>query len=326
MRKHSKLEPAVPSPPAVSPGPRVLVATHSHPRYVKGGAELAAYTLYEHLRREGREAWFLGCVRGIGPQRTGATLSQPTGEREYLYSAGEFDWFKFANRDPKFPAEFRRLLETLQPTVVHFHHYLNFGVEAFLHVKETLPNCKVVLTLHEYLAICNHYGQMVTRERQVLCHEATPDRCSRCFPEIPPTDFFLRKHYVQQFFALVDHFISPSEFLAARYRAWGVPAHKLSVIENVMPPVGPALAPPRPLPDEGTPLRVGFFGQISHLKGINVLLEAAAILAEQRQYGVTFEIHGDYSGQPPEFQKDYLERLAKVGRNVKYYGPYASTR
>ncbi len=306
--------------------PRVLIVSHSHPQVSNGGAEIAAFALFKALRVD-HEAWFLGCQRDAKNHKAGATISQPFSDREYIYSPGPFDWFKFANQDPKFPAPFRELLTELKPDVVHFHHYLNVGVEAFLHVRETLPNARIVLTLHEYLAICHHYGQMVTRDRHTLCHEATLSRCAKCFTDIAPTDFFLRKRYIERFFDLVDQFVAPSEFLAERYVAWGLPRHKIAVLDNVMGlPASSATRPVKAASLEGAPLRVGFFGQISVLKGINVLFEAAAMLAERKNYNVVFEIYGDHSGQPPEFQKDFLERLERAGRNVTFHGPYERDR
>jgi glycosyltransferase involved in cell wall biosynthesis len=305
---------------------RVLMASHSHPKISKGGAEIAAYELYNALeRRPGFDMRFLGCVRDELNQKLGATISQPFSEREYLYASGAFDWFKFSNTDPSFPREFRKLLETLQPQIVHFHHYINFGVEAFLHVREVLPDCRIVLTLHEYLALCHHYGQMVTKQNNTLCYESSPLRCTRCFKDITPSDFFLRRLYIQRFYELVDHFVAPSDFLAERYVAWGVPKNRISVIENVIP--HPLHSSSRTVArSKGDLIRVGFFGQISSLKGINVLLEAAEILEEREVHNVVVEIYGDHSGQPPEFQADFLARLAKVGRNVKFRGPYDQNR
>jgi len=305
---------------------RILIASHSHPIISKGGAETAAYELFNALKnRSAFDPCFLGCVRDEMNQRPGATISQPFPENEYLYSSGAFDWFKFSNTDPAFPREFRSLLQALQPQIVHFHHYINFGVEAFLHVRETLPDCRIVLTLHEYLALCHHYGQMVTKQNSTLCYEASPMRCTRCFKEFAPSDFFLRKLYIQRFYELVDHFIAPSEFLAARYVAWGVPEERISTIENVI--AAPLQSSPRTnVRAKGDLLRIGFFGQISYLKGVNVLLEAAEILEERKVNNVVFEIYGDYSGQPPEFQADFLARLSKFGRNVKFQGPYDQAR
>jgi glycosyltransferase involved in cell wall biosynthesis len=305
---------------------KVLVASHSHPKVSNGGAEIAAFQLYNALlARPEYEPWFLGCARDQVNRRLGATISQPYSEREYIYSAGEFDWFKFSNRDPSFPREFRELLLQLKPDVVHFHHYINFGVEAFLHVRETLPDCKIVVTLHEYLALCHHFGQMVTKTHRALCHESAPSRCSSCFKDIPPSDFFLRRMYIQRFFALADHFISPSEFLARRYIDWGILEDRVTVIENVIRPSAQAGVPTRTLEDGGL-LRVGYFGQVSFLKGVNTLFEAAEFVEKREMDNIVFEVYGDYSGQPTEFQDEFVARLAKTGRNVRFHGPYDHAR
>lgn len=249
---------------------RVLIAAHSHPEMSKGGAEIAAFQLFRELQtRDDCDVWFMGCDRSMEADRTGAVLMQPFSAREYIYAPGEFDWFKFANRDHKFPGDFAQLLTELNPGVLHFHHYMNYGVEVFYNVKNILPQCRILLTLHEYLAICHHYGQMITTVRRNLCYEASAIRCQRCFPDISRSDFYLRKRYIQRFFDLVDGFIAPSHFLAERYIAWGLPAEKIHVIENVIPVVGARTAV-KPVSRSG-PLRIGFFGQISLLKGINAV-------------------------------------------------------
>jgi glycosyltransferase involved in cell wall biosynthesis len=303
---------------------KILMASHSHPQLSKGGSEIAAFQMFTALKsRTEYEPWFLGCVRDPAQQKIGTTLSQPFSDREYMYSAGAFDWFKFANQDPKFPGEFRELLKRLQPQIVHFHHYLNLGVEAFLHVREVLPKCRIIVTLHEYLAVCHHYGQMVTKQSRSLCHEASPTRCAGCFEDHEATDFFLRNQYIRRFFELVDHFVAPSNFLAQRYIAWGIEPRRMSVIENVIMPATGEVCMPRHGRDL---LRVGFFGQISLLKGINVLFETADLLLERKINQIVFEIHGDYRGQPTEFQEDFLKRMGTARRNVSFHGAYDQER
>jgi glycosyltransferase involved in cell wall biosynthesis len=312
-----------------TPSSRVLVTTHSHPAISKGGAEIAAERLYEALaERPGWEAWFMGCVREPGA-RLGSAITQPFGPRQFLYASSSFDWFKFSNLDKNYPRELEAVLREVAPDILHFHHYVNFGVETFLHIKRILPDSRIVLTLHEYQAICNHYGQMVTAQKKNLCYEATLRDCNKCFPEISRADFFLRKAYIMRFLELVDHFISPSRFLADRYIAWGLPAAKMSVIENIITPASPVAASDAPAvgdDDEPDKLHVGFFGQISYLKGINVLLDAASILEDEGVSFIHFDIHGDYSGQPAEFQADFLARLEKAGRNVRFHGAYDNQR
>jgi glycosyltransferase involved in cell wall biosynthesis len=303
---------------------RVLIASHSHPEVSSGGAEIAAFQLFTALQaRADCQAWFLGCDRTAAADRPGAVLTQPYSAAEYIYASGAFDWFKFANPDPRFRAEIERLFIALAPDVAHFHHYINFGVEVFQHLKRVCPHCRIVLTLHEYLAICHHFGQMVTPQHQTLCCQSSPARCNACFPDINRADFFLRSRYISRFLDLVDDFVSPSQFLAERYIAWGVPAAKMKVIENLMPPADPA--PPVEIPAKA-PLRIGVFGQISRLKGIDVVFDAAAALAAENFDGLAFEIFGDYRGQPPPFQAAFLERLGRAGRNIRFNGPYDRQR
>ncbi|MBS0644391.1 MAG: glycosyltransferase family 4 protein [Proteobacteria bacterium] len=299
---------------------RVLLASHGHPKVTVGGAEISAYHLFEALQeRPDCQAWFLGCDPSRLVAKQGVAFSQPWSDAEYVYAPESLDWFKFANRDLRLAEETGDLLRQLSPDVVHFHHYINFGVEMFDYVRRVLPSSRIVLSLHEYLALCHHYGQMVTRQHRTLCHESSPERCHKCFPEFSPADFFLRNRYIMRFFGVVDTFIAPSHFLAERYAAWGVPAAKLVVLENYVPPAAP-VAPPVFEPDQV--LRIGFFGQISALKGINVVFDTAQRLAAEDVSNVSFDIFGDYAGQPQEFQTEFLARLQACGPNVQFNGPY----
>jgi glycosyltransferase involved in cell wall biosynthesis len=307
------------------PMTRLLVAAHSHPTVTKGGAGISAWRLYESIAaRRGWRAWFMGCTRETGAGRTGSVITQPFSDNEFVYASGAFDWFKFANFDQLYPRELETMLHEITPDIVHFHHYVNFGVETFLHIRRALPRCRIVLTLHEFQAICNHYGQMVTKEKKSLCYEDSLRNCNQCFPEFSRADFFLRKAYITRFFDLVDQFISPSSFLAERYVKWGIPAAKIAVLENVTASAQETEVAERE--PERAVLRVGFFGQISYLKGIHVALDAARFLEDEEVTAIQLDIHGDYAGQPDEFQKDFLERLERAGRNVRYHGPYDNRR
>jgi glycosyltransferase involved in cell wall biosynthesis len=353
--------------------PSVLVMTHSHPRLTRGGAEISAQSLFRQIKANGGRAWFLGCSARGSEARLGASLTQPFGADDYLYTPSvPFDYFKFANPDPHFPAALAELVGDLRPDIVHAHHYTRFGVEMFCVIKRASPTTRVVVSLHEYLAICNNHGQMVKTGSNALCERATTTRCAECFPHYTARDFFLRRRYIQTFFDDVDLFLAPSQFLADRYIAWGVPAARIALLENMPPDAGgamaetplqratdmqnaapalaakpsasgiplggadvrrPALGNSRPagklhtsgdlvnLPRTG-PLRVGFFGQMSPLKGISLLIEAARMLAEMKVETLGIEIHGEYGNQPEEFQASVRKALAEAGSNVIYHGPY----
>jgi glycosyltransferase involved in cell wall biosynthesis len=302
----------------------VLVLSHMHPKVSRGGAEIAAHQFYGALKAEpGVVAWFLAAGGGRFAERLGARLQQPFGPDEFVYTGAGFDHWNHANPDPEFPREFMALLEELRPDVVHLHHYANFGVETLLHVRRALPGARIVLTLHEYLAICNHLGQMVKRPGFGLCERSGPRDCARCFPERTEQDFFLRELYIKRFFGLVDHFVAPSRFLRGRYVAWGLDPGAISVVENGMPETGRAAAPP-PVADDGVVFAM--FGQLSRLKGVDVLFDAAALLEKDGVAGLRIEVHGDHSGQPPDLRAAMEGRLEAAPPNIRHCGPYENAR
>ncbi|WP_149537137.1 glycosyltransferase [Siccirubricoccus phaeus] len=325
-RSAAKPAAEAPAPEAPARKLRVLTMSHMDPRVSRGGAEIAAFQLYTKLQADPNvEAFFLAAAPGRIGERLGVRLTQPFGPQEWVYVGHGFDHGIHANGDPEFPPEFLELLGKLQPDIVHLHHYTNFGVEALLHIRRAAPQAKIVLTLHEYLAICNHFGQMVKRPSFALCEKASPRDCHRCFPEKPEPDFFLRELFMKRFFRLVDRFISPSHFLARRYVDWGIAPEKMTVIENGMPERS-AHAARQPYPPVEDGLVFGFFGQISALKGINVLIEAAGLLDKAGIDRVRIDVNGDYSGQPEPFRLDFEKRLAKASENFNYRGPYENSR
>lgn len=329
-RPVSRLPVASAAPAAVPEGRelRVLVMSHADPRVSKGGAEISAFQMYRELgTRPGIRTFFISASAGRFSERLGVRLIQPFEANEYVYVGGGYDHFIHSNPDPEFPAEFMTLLRDIRPDVVHLHHYANFGVEVFYQIRRAVPEARIVLTLHEYLAVCNHFGQMVKKPNFAPCYASGLRDCARCFPERTEQDFFLRELFLKRFFRLVDHFVSPSRFLADRYIAWGIEAERISVIENGMP-VAQQAADGADAYDEDIEegLVFGFFGQISRLKGIAVLFEAAELLAKDGISNIRIDVHGDASSQPPEFRRDFEERLAKAPVNIRYCGPYDNAR
>lgn len=328
--------------------PSVLVMTHSHPKLTRGGAEISADALFRGFRARGMRSWFLG-VGGPGLEpRLGVCLTQPYGADDYLYSpAAQFDYFKFANPDAQFPAALAELVGALRPDIVHAHHYTRFGVECFSVIKRASPATRIVLSLHEYLAICHNNGQMVKTGSRRLCAQATPADCAQCFPQFAARDFFLRARYIQIFLDDVDLFLSPSRFLAARYVAWGVPEAKIMVLEN-MPPRDEGAADTRgiapfaadlllglslpagesarragkPVAGLARRLRFGFFGQLSPMKGLPLLIEAAGILQGAGVNSPRIEVFGDHANQPLDYQAEVKAALAEAGPNVVFHGRY----
>ncbi|WP_062374942.1 glycosyltransferase [Halomonas sp. KX33721] len=339
---------------------RVLVMAHGHPDFSLGGGELAAYNVFKALRDDDsiEQAWFIARHdSGNGP--TGAfTLRR---ENEYLWqqSLGDSFLLKAANSYAVWN-DFRQLIRVLKPTVVNLHHYFHLGIELLRIIKEEDPSIRVVLTLHEYMAICHQQGQMVKRGSNKLCFRSSLEDCHRCFPEFSKEQFWLRRSFIGQHFDYVDHFVSPSHFLKQRYVEWGIPEDKISVIENgqspepkLSPRILPAIedaddivdnsirtdaekydieyrgiqrgAKARVTPPKPTRNRLAFFGQINPFKGIDILMHAMLSMEKEERDKFVVEIHGaNFEHQADEFKTSVMQManmLMEEG-SLRWVGSY----
>lgn len=301
---------------------KILIVSHGHPDHSKGGAEVAAYNLFKEYQRRGIDTLFL--ARTPEPSHGGSVFSTRNGGREILFHTAMHDWFNFRCAEPKHIwHDFRDLLKRYKPTIVHFHHYAHMGMEMIREVKNTLPVSKIMLTLHEYLAICFNNGQMVKPGGTKLCYGGSPVDCARCFPEKSAADFFLRESYFKSLFDLVDQFVSPSHFLIDRYKAWGIPEEKMVMIENGQPVA--ENDKPRPLAKGEKRNRFAYFGQITPFKGLDVLLEALLLLPEDIREEVHLDIHGaNLDGQPGEYRDKIIKLIEKLEHTVTMHGSYES--
>ncbi|WP_137168120.1 glycosyltransferase family 4 protein [Salinimonas lutimaris] len=298
---------------------RILIMSHGHPEINKGGAEVAAYNMYKELERAGQDVYFV--ARTAQTPHGGAAFSTRNTSREILFHTTMDDGFLFSNLKTRHIwQEFRDLLQLIKPDVVHLHHYFLFGIEVLQEIKHTLPEAKVVLTLHEFLAICHNKGLMVKTDGK-LCYKASPRDCHGCFPEKQPGDFFFREKYLKALFQNVDHFVSPSHFLKQRYVDWGLQDHQISVIENGQP-----ITPCAQKSEQSSGrVHLAFFGQINPYKGIDVLLKALSILPDSVAKKVSVDIYGaNLDKQDSSYQKQVKKLLKKVRHLVSFHGAYES--
>lgn len=298
---------------------RVLFLCHGHPALVPGGTEIVAHDLFRAMReRDGCAALFVGCVSPL--HRTGETGQrlQALGRSsdEMLLWVGAFDGFMLAQTETAgFAEALSAVLLSFRPDVVHFHHLSRIGLEAVLLVRRVLPAARIVLTLHDYAAICANEGLM-RRGCGQLCRQASADACHACLPDIPHTRHAARKRHLQAMLRHVDRFVAPSVFLRDRYVAWGLAAERIAVIANGLPAAAPAPAAQRPR------ITFGFFGNIAPHKGVLVALDAARDLATD---GADFalRIHGGMNFQPQSFRDDVARAVAAAGPAVTWMGAYS---
>ncbi|WP_448192682.1 glycosyltransferase family 4 protein [Azospirillum sp. sgz301742] len=290
---------------------RILYLTHNDPRFHPGGTEIFAQELFEEVgARSGVQALFVAATSDLQRPRSPGTPFQTVGRsaNEMLLWTGAFDRFNLSQVDTHgVLPELERLIREFKPDVVHAHHVLLIGLEAFAVVRRAAPKARIVLTLHDYYPICHRDGVMVRTLASgtpfALCDEATPDRCARCFPDASRMDFKLRELYVRRHLDLVDRFVAPSRFLAARYADWGLDAARISVVRNGRRLTAPA--PLRPAGERTAEPAFAVFGNVSPLKGTLLAVGAARIAATRTNRRFTLTVHG-----APLFQEDaFVQQL-----------------
>ncbi|HZO58295.1 MAG TPA: glycosyltransferase family 4 protein [Solirubrobacterales bacterium] len=310
---------------------KVLYVLHNHPALFPGGAEAYALELYETLRESpefepllvARIGSNIASARGAHP---GAPFSAVGGDpnQYFLYTqTDDFDSFKMTSRDKNLYTQYvAEFIEAHKPDIVHFQHTLFIGYDLVSAVRRMLPDAPLFYTLHEFIPICHRDGQMF-RTNGELCTHASPRRCNECFPAIPPQDFFLRERFIKLHLDNIDMFLAPSRFLLERYVDWGIPRERIRfedygrIATNGAVPAMPA--------SEDKRNRVGFFGQLNYFKGVDVLLEAMALLGE---HGVDAHLtmHGaNLQLQPQRFRDEFDALLGKIrqrANNVTLAGEY----
>jgi len=128
----------------------------------------------------------------------------------------------------------------------------------------------------------------------------------------------MRKRCIQSHRALVDLFLAPSRFLMERYLDWGIPADRIRFEDYGRVPV----SKPAPVGARKKRNRLAFFGQLSHYKGINVLLGAMRLLADEK-VDVHLSIHGaNIELHPQDFQDEFRSLLDACGESVTFAGEY----
>ncbi|MDR3449525.1 MAG: glycosyltransferase [Alphaproteobacteria bacterium] len=313
----------------------VAVVSHGHPALSPGGGERAAYAAFEYLKRHNsiERCTFFSYAKQSNIGR-GDKFGAYHGKRdEILVSAPAVSYFNFLSSDYVYLTGLvDKMLAYSEPDIVHFHHFLNWGIESFEHIRRR--GVRVILTLHEFIAICCRDGQML-RTNGRLCEAAYASDCANCFSNVSAGQFFVREKIIKAYLSYVDHFIAPSHFLAQRYVEWGLHPSKISVVENPLSlstlEAASHINGHKNVKDSRNiakgRIKIGYFGQINAYKGVDVLLRAVALLDQRDQDRLFIGIHGaNLDLQTVQFQETLSELLSKASSCAFLMGSYDNAR
>jgi glycosyltransferase involved in cell wall biosynthesis len=308
---------------------KILEISLFHPELVRGGAQQAAYELFLGLGQAGCDVTLLASTDLSGSKslfKPGAVITGFDGRaKEFLFLSQAFDPVWMRNRDLRALEAFAAFLRDCAPDIVHFHHFLTFGLELFLIARRTLPKARLFLTLHEFLAICRADGHMIRPFDGTLCTASSPVRCHQCFPDTAPELFRLREDWIKQALAVFDGYIAPTQFVRDRYVSWGLERDERrpqsrektrtegGIGKRGRRPVGSAPRRIHVIPNaerdhagldswklraaaDGSRARpynrFGFFGQLVDVKGLDIVFAALPIFARRYAEALSFEING----------------------------------
>jgi glycosyltransferase involved in cell wall biosynthesis len=299
-----------------------------HPELVRGGAQTIAYELFQGLRaRPGISVNLLTSIDQTSPAlyKAGARITGFDGRpSEFLFLSRDYDYAWEKSGDEHLAEAFEDFLRLLQPDVVHFHHFMTFGIDYLTLTRRVLPAARIVFTAHEFLTICAANGHMVRRTDQSLCARASAVRCHQCLPVLPPEHYFIREMWMKAHLAVVDMITVPSRFMIAPFVAWGVPVKTLVHVTNGTDLPAPAAAVTREKRN-----CFGFFGQLVDVKGVHVLLAAVEILRAEGFTDFSVEINGDNAQFATPGRRAELEAfmaaegaLPFAARRVTFNGSY----
>ena len=183
-------------------------------------------------------------------------------------------------------------------------------------IRRTLPDARIILSLHDFHLPCHRDGLMVTGEG-ALCEAAQPKACAACCPGLTAADFQRRYLFLTAHLDLVDGFIAPSRFALQRHAEWGLPPDKLYHLPNIAPDPMPA-----EMPEQRRRDRLGYFGNLLPHKGLTVLLRSCLML-KRAGHGFTLALHGDDQHMPDSYRQEIAPLLDELGAAVTLHGAYA---
>lgn len=305
-----------------TPGRTVLIVAHGHPEDRLGGAENCATFLFDGLDQGSRYHPWLVAGADEAPHANTRWSRAASHERHLIVAPGDYDpfWGRLRDRGAG-PREWVPLLEALRPDIVHFHHVQGLGYDVLRITRQHLPHAPIVLTLHDYHAICAVHD-LVKRPSGQLCWSASPLACHRCAPAASSGVHHVRRLWIRDNLEHVTRFVSPSSFLRDRYVEWGLPAEKIDVLENGRARPEPEVREPTRRPRN----RFGYFGQLSRAKGLLTLLRAARLL-HVRGAPIDLAIHGtNLERQDPEFGAAFRRELDACPPSVSMHPAYGARR
>jgi glycosyltransferase involved in cell wall biosynthesis len=293
---------------------KIIFCNNAYPPNFIGGAELVAHNQAKTFKKLGHEVMvFTGDITSHG-KRHSIRQERYDGipvQRVHL-TPQDYDPNFLNFHHPDIDGYFEVLLDRFMPDCVHFHHLLGLSMN-IIHLAQR-RGIPTFLTVHDHWAICCR--SVLIKPGNTICERF--HECWACQALIPDKDRLnipvrMRIDFMSHVLDDVDRFIFPSHYLAGVYRKAGFPKEKLSVIWNGTDVNRFKKIRRKKRRDK---LRFTFIGHLGQHKGVDVLIEAAALLAGRNR---SFEVNIVGRGEMESALRQRTQEL-NLGDTLKFWG------
>ncbi len=323
---------------------KILIGVHQFFPKSRAGTEVLSLELARGLRKLGHSVQILTCEE------------ENTGGKEPWLSKDIYDDFQvhrlhfglIGNENiiaPHLEMSHRiqlvkKLLLSVRPDLVHLNHIMGFSAKIIPEIKGM--GIPVVFTPTDYWTVCPKITLFRTYEKKVCEGPGDGTNCVRCYRPVSygiarwllkiantPLRYISRR--LQSLYSLShrlgfmvncvnasNRVLTETKFLSDILIRHGVLKNLVKVVETGVD-VG-FLPEPISIPDsfsETIPLKLGFIGTLSEVKGPHLILEALSRLGENGKK-VQFEIYGELKEN--SFCKMLQEKAKSLGQSVIFKG------
>ncbi len=315
---------------------KILIALHGYPPELHGGTELSVQAMARALA----SAHEVVVVAGSTDWSEGFRVSESedvcplTQARHKVYRIHRADlyfdhWHKSSN--PAAARAFAEILHKEKPDVVHVQHWIRLSRD--LVATAAAARIPAVVTLHDLWSSCLLVFRIRPGTRETCTATLAPDPCLDCAGSHPPktpwvdrksgeAELAAHKRDLARELKLARAVMAPSRvhgealegFLGFEAGALGIQA-MAPARELTLQPV-----PGLPAPRAGEPLKLGAWGNLTALKGSDLLIEAVGRLQEPERVKLIFA--------GGEVEAGYVERLKQradeLGVDAEFHGAFDS--
>lgn len=208
---------------------------------------------------------------------------------------------------------FAETLSRFNPDIIHFHNLNGLSYRLPIIAKEF--GSHVVMTLHDYWGLCHR--NTLLNINGVVCENL--ESCRTCLPLVNDDNaanipMRVRKSYIRHMLNYVDCFISPSNYLAARYQEIFPIKERIHVLKNGINQLKYKEKVDDSRAANNINIKILFVGHIGDHKGIKVLLDSLLLL---KSMNYSLEVIGD--GPLYSVLNDYVSDQ-RVYTNVSFKG------